>query len=144
MNHLEVTDEQLNVISRALDLYSRVSFGQFQRILEPVTIQKIVWDLPADERENLEKHLEEASKIVTGVSGGAFGIGHPLVKRDALVATHLHMSIRHYKWKQIPESERNSSVVSAYPADILKDCDLVIKHMTTLEHEENKIKNEIK
>ena len=40
MNKLEVTDEQLTLIQQALDLYSRIGIGQFQRIKEHPTFEK--------------------------------------------------------------------------------------------------------
>lgn len=40
MNELKVTDEQLRLIQRALDFYSRIGIGQFERIKEHPTFER--------------------------------------------------------------------------------------------------------
>jgi hypothetical protein len=44
MNKLELTDEQLNVIQEALDFYSRIGMGQFNRLVDHPTFDKILSD----------------------------------------------------------------------------------------------------
>lgn len=44
MNILEVTDEQLFIIQEALDLYSRIGIGQFDKIKDHPTFQKHLYN----------------------------------------------------------------------------------------------------
>ena len=44
MNILEVTDEQLRLIQQALDFYSRIGIGQFERIKEHPTFESFLHD----------------------------------------------------------------------------------------------------
>ena len=51
MNILEVTDEQLRLIQRALDFYSRIGIGQFERIKEHPTFERHLENACRPDRE---------------------------------------------------------------------------------------------
>ena len=44
MNTLHITDEQLTLIQQALDFYSRIGIGQFERIKEHPTFQNFLYE----------------------------------------------------------------------------------------------------
>lgn len=45
MNNLQLTDEQLNVVQRALDFYSRVGMGQFTVIKDHPSFQEFIYKI---------------------------------------------------------------------------------------------------
>jgi hypothetical protein len=51
LSELNVTREQLNLIERALDFYSRVGIGQFERIKDHPTFEKVLYDKCTPKRE---------------------------------------------------------------------------------------------
>jgi hypothetical protein len=54
MNRLEVTDDQLNLIQRALDFYSRIGIGQFWMIKDHPTFEEHLHDVCALKKGPLE------------------------------------------------------------------------------------------
>lgn len=51
MNTLHLTDEQLVLVERALDFYSRIGIGQFERIKDHPTFEKHVYEHCTPKRE---------------------------------------------------------------------------------------------
>jgi hypothetical protein len=51
MNTLKLTDEQLNIVQQALDFYSRIGIGQFEKIKDHPTFQKFLEEVCRPKRE---------------------------------------------------------------------------------------------
>ena len=121
MNKLELTDEQLKLISKALDMYSRLSMGQFKYVTDDVTVQDKVWNMFPEERNEFENIMLRAGELMTGrPKHGSYGIYNKEVNDDARLAGHIHQAIRHEFWKRDTNVNKNSSTVNAYPADMIK------------------------
>jgi hypothetical protein len=51
MNTLKLTDEQLSIVQQALDFYSRIGIGQFEKIKDHPTFQKFLYELCIPKKE---------------------------------------------------------------------------------------------
>jgi hypothetical protein len=133
MNKLHLTDEQLYLVSRALDLYSRMGLGQFWYLTDNITIQKNIWKrekniwkgekLEGGVHEKFKTKAQELSNIYTGfVGNGSYGIFSPEVGDDCKLAAHIHQTIRHEFWKRRRDEDPDASyinmTVDSHPADI--------------------------
>lgn len=114
MATLEVTEEQLSVIQSALDLYSRVGVGQFDRIVEHTTFENYLYkkfnkdftyiNLIEDKAKDL---LHQARDILYQDNSigqnGSWGIYSENVDESCRIAFDLQQVIRHEKWKRKPD-----------------------------------------
>ena len=125
MNKLELTDDQLQLVSRALEMYARASIGQLDKAAElSVTVQSKVWNMSTEDRTEFSNSMLRCGELVTGMRKHAtYGIYNEKVNDDARLAAHINQSIRHEFWKR--GDMKNTSTVNAHPADIVKG--LVIK-----------------
>lgn len=118
MATLTVSEEQLRLIQRALDLYSRIGIGQFGEIKDHPTFQKhLRKECEVDGKTDYERYhstrdmannfLFQARNILYNDSSigknGSWGIHHPNVDDSCRDAYDLIQVIRHEFWKQNPE-----------------------------------------
>lgn len=120
MYNVKLSYQNIHLVARALELFSRISAGQFWYVSLCHTIEKRSWDLSEINRGHFEAYLSLAAQLITGFErGGSFGIFNPALEQEARVAYHIERSIRHQLWQDSPDKWINAS--SAYPADIVKD-----------------------
>lgn len=118
MATLTVSEEQLRLIQRALDLYSRIGIGQFGEIKDHPTFQKhLNKECEVDGKTDYERYhstrdladnvLFQARNILYNDSSigknGSWGIHHPNVDDSCRDAYDLIQVIRHEFWKQNPQ-----------------------------------------
>lgn len=122
-----LTTEQLQIISKALDVYSRLSMGQFWVAIPDVpNVRRLMGKLPAEWEEKFEGLVLQAGNVLTRMDGfGSYGILHSEVTEDARIACHFHHAIRHQFW--MDRGEKDTYTVDARPADIVKDLKVDIK-----------------
>ena len=117
MNTIKVSDEHLQLIQKALELYMRCSIGQFERVLDVSSVQKKCWKLKDDgwDAHYLEQLLKDAHTYYTGTANGGPGIfNEEKVTEDAREAMHIHDQIRHHLWKK--GDQKYKHIVAAYAA----------------------------
>ncbi len=92
---LEATENQLKIVSLALDIFSRLESGQLNCCFD-----MIPWKHP-ENRIETRALLEKIQLLLTGMNNGNLGIGN--VSDNARIAYDLHQVIRHYfAWKHKP------------------------------------------
>jgi len=96
---LELSDEQLAVISKACELLSRIYMGQ---------LEEVAWlfdSLPEGRYQELTETLKALNPVITGMPKQAhFGIRDERVPEIARCAYDIHQVIRHHlAWKQNPQ-----------------------------------------
>lgn len=118
MAKLEVTNEQLRLIQHALDFYTRVGIGQFERIKEHPTFERHLYNEFKDEggntdygkfhqiRDEVDEMFTQAKRLLynqpSAVKNGGWGIHHDNVDDSCRDAFDLVQVIRHEFWKQDP------------------------------------------
>lgn len=118
MAKLEVTNEQLRLIQHALDLYTRIGIGQFERIKQHPTFERHLYNEFKDEegntdygkfhqvRDEVDEIFNQAKRLLYNqpfaVKNGGWGIGHTNVDDSCRDAFDLVQVIRHEFWKQNP------------------------------------------
>lgn len=120
---IECSEKELQLLNRALDLYSRIGILQFEKMTDVVSLQKLIW------KEELIHQFDDRAKELKTLFGytpnSGPGIFHlEKVSDDVREAAHMHQVIRHELWKQ--REEKSSYTVDAYPADICKIADIPI------------------
>lgn len=118
MATLKISEEQLLLIQRALDFYSRIGIGQFNAIKDHPTFEKHLHNEFKDEngktdygkyhsvRDEIDTTLNVARNMLynnnsTNKNGG-WGIHHPNVDDSCRDAFDLIQVIRHEFWKRNP------------------------------------------
>lgn len=84
--NLLINEKQVEVISLALDIFSRMESGQLEWCFSMI---------PWKQQENFKKIiplLDELKKSLTGMEQGTLGIGH--VSEDARIAYDIHQVLR--------------------------------------------------
>jgi len=100
MYNLKVNKKQAEVISKALDLYSRIGAGQVNEILWHPSVAKKMWVKNDNLTENqmnhkiVEKMLDDIKKIIWGYAPNEHG-GIGMAEEDDKIAYDLHQVIRH-------------------------------------------------
>ena len=118
MATLTVTEEQLRLIQRALDFYSRVGIGQFNAIKDHPTFErhlaneykvdgKIDYTRYHATRDMADNALVQARNMLyndfTVGKNGSWGIHNPNVDDSCRDAYDLIQVIRHEFWKRDPD-----------------------------------------
>ena len=119
MATLTVTEEQLRLIQRALDFYSRVGIGQFNAIKDHPTFEAHLHNEFKDEngktdyahyhsvRDDVDGILHVARNVLYNDSSigknGSWGIHNPKVDDSCRDAFDLIQVIRHEFWKRDPD-----------------------------------------
>lgn len=99
MPNLNLTDEQLAIVSKACELLCRIHLGQ---------LEEVAWlfpTLPEDRYQQLTETLKSLNTLITELPPSAhFAIRNEKVPDAARCAYDIHQAIRHYlAWKQNPQ-----------------------------------------
>jgi hypothetical protein len=100
------TEKEIQVISKACDLYSRLLMGQFNVIFDNLPLRREVdygkiWEI----RDGVTKLLREV--LIHGIDGWAssLGVGSPDLHPNANIAVDIHHVIRHkLSWERAVEN----------------------------------------
>ena len=127
MATLNVSEEQLRLIQRALDFYTRVGIGQFNAIKDHPTFERHLHNEFKDEngktdygkyhsvRDEIDTTLNVARNMLYNNNStnknGSWGIHNPKVDDSCRDAYDLIQVIRHEFWKQNPD--RSSATVDS-------------------------------
>lgn len=117
MTILTVTDEQLKLIQKALDLYSKIGTGQLSEIVYHPTFEKSLRKLVKDDEgwHKYHSRKDEINSLLNRVKNllyndekdtpinSTWGIFNPKVDQSCLVAYDLLQVIRNEFWKNDPE-----------------------------------------
>jgi hypothetical protein len=124
----DLTQEQMQMISIALEVYSRLSSGQIKVAVDQIpNVKRIMYTKRSNEdHDEFDKHLLFAGMIMAQ-SGlhGSYGIFHPENSDDARVAYHFHRAIEHQLYND--SSDKQQWVTASYPADIVKGLEVKIE-----------------
>ena len=117
---IECTQDEMILIERALELYSRVALCQFDNLDLCYSLSKEISRLEImHEFENKSDELKELFGLIKNSYWGIFNKEN--VHDDARIAAHLHQIIRHERYKEriaSGEQIKNHHTVDEYPADI--------------------------
>lgn len=116
---ISCTEEELHLIQKALELYSRVAILQFNYIPDYCTsLQTLIWrDESYKQRDKFQDKCDELKEIFGYSRNSNPGIFNTVdVSDDARVAAHLHQHIRHEMWKSKNNPIRHYTV-DEYAAD---------------------------
>ena len=118
MATLTVTENQLRLIQNALDLYTRIGIGQFERIKEHPTFEVHLYNEFKNEegktdyvkfhsvRDEVDDIFTQAKRLLynqsSAVKNGGWGIHNPNVDDSCRDAFDLVQVIRHEFWKNNP------------------------------------------
>ncbi|BAT56719.1 hypothetical protein NOS3756_57310 (plasmid) [Nostoc sp. NIES-3756] len=99
MVNLELNDEQLNIISKACELLSRIYMGQIEEVA------LLFSDLPDEQYQELVDTLKSLKSIIKVTSKQSnSGIRDENIPEVARYAYDIHQVIRHYlAWKHFPQ-----------------------------------------
>jgi hypothetical protein len=103
--NLQVTEKQLQVISTACELLSRIQGGQVREVFDHLPLRKDMdWGVYHEIQDELTKRMPEILK--DGINGwsSSFGVGHPELPESKDIAIDLYQTIRHKKsWERAVE-----------------------------------------
>lgn len=125
-NIMGLAEDQMRLIMKTLDAYSRLSSGQFVMAAKEVsTIQKRIYMNPPEASANwseiFERRLEWAAEMLTYPHEGVFGIFSPELSEDARIVYHIYKAMGHALW----DGERSS--VFSTPDNIVKGLEIRIE-----------------
>lgn len=138
MATLIVTEDQLHLIQRALDFYSRIGIGQFDEIKNHPTFEKHLhrefeiegktdYSIYHDVRDSVDNMLVQPRNMLCNDNSlnrnGSWGIYNPKVDDSCREAFDLIQVIRHEFWKRDPE--RSSITVDSSVHLHCKDSDKI-------------------
>ena len=105
MIKIELTEKQANVISKALDVFSRCHAGQYYMALTEALPPTHLSDFNHEVVRGLLNQVKE--EIFTDLSSLTYyGIHSQEIGENAKIAYDLHQVIRHYlAWKSHPEGD---------------------------------------
>ena len=130
---VEFNESQLQLVSDALDMYSRIGHGQFEEILRHPSIERGLWNASKHPAGRpfyvsvglIKKHLELIKEITelshpTTVEDGVQefskpksiannGINHEQTLEASRASYDIHQDIRHYLWNERRDPEDNDS-----------------------------------
>ena len=109
---ITVSESQLETLRRAAESYTRICTGQLSYALEQVWIEKI-FSLAPETRDDLERHLRSVSEILTDKKHDGWSSSLGLQSNESQTAYNLLQVIRHQRWLDQPEGQRNSSTVDS-------------------------------
>lgn len=140
MPKLEITEEQLQVIQKALETYSRIGIGQFTFITEHPTFERFLtkkfkkedgktdWARYHSRMDTVKAALQHPRNLLIDDMDsmsvqGSWGIYHPDVDETCRIAYDIEKVIRHEKWKNNPD--RSEITVDSYTYLKTKDSDKI-------------------
>lgn len=110
MYNLKISKKQAEIISKALDFYSRIGCGQMSEVLWHPSVAKKMWvkdsnNLTENQWNNkvISQLLDNIKKIIWGYEPNEHG-GITMAEEDDKIAYDLHQVIRHkLAWEETPE-----------------------------------------
>lgn len=98
---LTLTERQACILRDALDIYSRIGIGQFDKVVDTYDRNGM---MTPQQREDVEK-LFKSAKIVCGhTHNGSFGIHNPLVNDTFRKAFDINQVLRNkIAWSRAPQ-----------------------------------------
>lgn len=97
---LTFTPEQARVLTQALDIYSRLGLGQFEKVLD---VYDPDFKLTGPVRDEIRRALEVAKEEAGHPAHGSHGIHNPVVPDTFRVAFDLQQVVRHkLAWAETP------------------------------------------
>lgn len=122
MYKLEITETQAKVISRSLEVFSRLGIGQVNMAIEEAHFEKLFLGEKGESveshlkrKEDLRYHCDAIKKILTGSEWNAFGISAPEISDNFRVAYDIKKVIDHQLYKERNPEESLSRSVNSYP-----------------------------
>ena len=120
---IECSEEELNIIEKALELYSRIGLCQFESLSMVTSLEK---EINKDKTYQLKDAYQQKCKDLKSLFGlksnAYWGIfNKENVHDDVRISAHIHQTLRHEKYKnRISTGEQNEKhfTVDEYPADI--------------------------
>lgn len=114
---IELSFDELCLIERSLELYGRVGMLQFEYLTLCNSLQKLIWNKEVS--SEFRNKADELKSLFGYPSNGNPGILNTEdVNDDARIAIHLYQVIRHQRWLDDTDPDKNKyHTVSAYPAD---------------------------
>ena len=103
--NLQITEKQLQVISTACELLSRIQGGQVLEAFEHLPLRKDMdWGVYHEIKDELTKRMPEILKDEIDGWGSSFGVGHPELPESKDIAIDLYQTIRHkISWERAVE-----------------------------------------
>ena len=94
--NLQITEKQLQVISTACELLSRIQGGQVREVFDHLPLRKDMdWGVYHEVKDELTKRMPEILK--DGIDGysSSFGVGHPELPESHDISWDLYQVIRY-------------------------------------------------
>lgn len=115
--HLQITKSQLDIISEALEIYTRLGVLQLSKTVLPciqnsdnfsyyknnkkiITMLKQIRNMLIEENVDLEHYSND-------MSDWSLGLGNEYVPKEVKVAGELHHSIEHFKYKNHSDDSKD-------------------------------------
>lgn len=134
---IEVGKNELQLISRALDLYSRVGLLQFDKLTGCLSLQELVWERGVQEK--FDAQSKELKNLLGYPSNANPGIFNTKVGDDVRISANIHQTIRHKFWLDADKKDRFNHTVDAYPANICKIANIEEPNFKIISNEQNSI-----
>ena len=98
--HIELNDQQVSTLIKALDLYSRIGLGQFKEILD----RQFNWNASSNYEDAIEK-LEQVKYLLTEFESNEYrGIYGRDTPESCKIAWDIQQVVRHCQsWAKHPE-----------------------------------------
>lgn len=90
MYSLEMNDDQIRILTAALDLYVRIGIGQIEEVSSLLSDGNIT----LDQSDRISKHCKDIKKILGHQNNGSYGISNERVETKFKVAYDLECIIR--------------------------------------------------
>lgn len=103
--NLQITEKQLQVISTACELLSRIQGGQVLEAFDYLPLRKDMdWGVYHEIKDELTKRMPEILEDRINGYSSYFGVGHPELPESKDIAIDLYQTIRHKKsWERAVE-----------------------------------------
>lgn len=118
---INCSEKEAFLIEKALDLYSRISMGQFKKIGQVTSIQRKLWNDDTDTKE-FDDRCDDLKEVFGLSKGSYWGIfNKENVDDDAREAAHMQQAMRHERYlhrMRTGEQKESHGTLDEYPADI--------------------------
>jgi hypothetical protein len=103
--NLQVTEKQLQVISTACELLSRIQGGQVREAFDYLPLRKDMdWEVYYEIQDELTKRMPEILKDRINDWNSSFGVGHKELPESHDISWDLYTVVRHkISWEQAVE-----------------------------------------
>ena len=117
---INCSEKEALLIEKALDLYSRISLGQFKEIGQVTSIQKKLWGNNETEGE-FDRKCDELKEVFGLEAGSYWGVfDKKNVNDDAREAFHIQQTMRHERFlyrMRTGEQKESNGTKDEYKAD---------------------------